>query len=356
MGSRIGDSLVSNLFNAVPYSKELAEEKEKVARLELRQGVLEILVERVEPNPDQPRKTFSDESITLLARSLERDGQQQPISVFMRGKGKYFLFDGERRWRAVKELGWETVQAIVIADPKSPDQLHRQALRANHHRENMNPLDLAEALVKEVASTGEVNEETVPKLLNTAVKRLIRNKNLEKLTEMVSANQEEQEQGLLLLEESSEITSEESHVLRSLLSLQLNPHSVNTNVIPSLRLFEDLKEKVRREGLGVHQAFALQRLSPKNLGKTEKQSQTLRQRVTKEVIAEKLSVTATRKRVGEELARHKDSEEPTLSQVARTVLAGIEKLNPGEMERDDLKALEASLKQKLKEVRAALKD
>ena len=355
MGSRVADNMVSNLFKGVPYSKELAEQKEKVAQLESKPGIWELPVEQIEPNPDQPRKTFTDQGITLLARSLERDQQQQPITVFTRGKGKYFLFDGERRWRAAQKLGWKTIQAIVVPDPQAPDALHRKALLANHHRENMNPLDLAEALIKESSTPGKVDEEEVPRLLNTAVKRLLRTKKLNQLTEMVAASREEQEEGLRELEDTGEITPEESHVLQVLLSLQLNPHSTNTNVMPSLRLFDDLKEAIRKRGLGVHHGFALQQLSANNLNLSEEQSLQVRQALTEMVIEQKLSVAQTRKRVKDELSKSAPQEEQLLGKQAQKALGQIQKMKVERMERTELEALEAALKQKLKEVRANLK-
>jgi ParB family chromosome partitioning protein len=355
MGTKIGGNLVSNLFQAVPYSKELAEEKEKVVQLESKQGIVEIPIQQIEPNPDQPRKTFSEESIRLLARSLERDGQQQPILVFVRGRNRYFIFEGERRTRAAQLLGWETIQAIVVRDPKDPDALHRKALLANHHRENLNPLDLAEALIKEIKALGALNSDSIPKILNTAVKRLIRNRSIEKLTALVEANQEEQKSVLATLQQAGELTEEECQVLSLLLSLQLNPHSVNTNVIPSLRLYDDLKEAIRK-GLGSHQAFALQKLSAKNLAVTEDLALVFRQQVTKEVIEEKLSVAATRARVASELAKHTQPEKPLMSTVTQKAIAVITGVKLNEMEKTELEAFEKALKEKLKEIRANLKN
>lgn len=196
--------------------------------------------------------------------------------------------------------------------------------------------------------------ETIPKLLNTALKRLIRNRSLEKLTALIEANQEEQESVLALLQQAGELTQEECQVLSVLLSLQLNPHSVNTNIIPSLRLSDDLKEAARK-GLGSHQAFALQKLSAKNLALSENIAFTIRQQVTKEVIEGKLSVAATRTRVACELAKHTQQENPQISTVAQKAIALVTGVKFEGMEKTELEAFEKALKEKLKQVRANLK-
>lgn len=68
-------------------------------------GVAKILVAHIEPDPDQPRKTFKAETIAELASSMEAHGLIQPITVRTTPTG-YIIHTGERRWRAAKLLGW----------------------------------------------------------------------------------------------------------------------------------------------------------------------------------------------------------------------------------------------------------
>ena len=79
--------------------------------------LVELPVASIVPNPNQPRKSFDEDSIAELAKSIEQVGLIQPLMVRMNGQG-YELIAGERRLRAVKSLGYETVSCIVCADMK----------------------------------------------------------------------------------------------------------------------------------------------------------------------------------------------------------------------------------------------
>jgi ParB family chromosome partitioning protein len=103
--------------------------------LKSQSGILEIPIAQICPNPSQPRQTFLEESVQSMAHSLLRDGQLQPI-ILIEQDEQYLLFDGERRWRGARELGWETLKSVII--PK-PEALHRQALLTSLHREDPQP-------------------------------------------------------------------------------------------------------------------------------------------------------------------------------------------------------------------------
>jgi ParB family chromosome partitioning protein len=387
MSRRVGDNLILNQFAEVSVHQELdraneqietltaeierlkrsgnkAAEEEKVLELQnslSTQGILKLPIESIEPNPAQPRKTFNEESLILLARSLEQDGQQQPILVFEKSAKQYFLFDGERRWRAAQKIDWETIDAIVVPVRQTqsldnPESMRRQAMLANHHRENLNPLDLAEALIQEIALTYEIEEDAIPKRLDAAIARLTRRKAIDRLSILTALDKKEQEAGLTRLIEEETIKEEEKGVIEFLLSMQLNPASVKANIFPALKLFDDLKDAIRSQGLGGHQAKILQQLSPKNLGVTDKQALKMRQQVTQVAIEKKLSVASTRAKVKEVLSNREDSEDAALGVEARKAIALVEKLKFDKMERADLKALETKLKEKLKQIRASLKE
>ncbi len=86
--------------------------------LKSQSGVLEIPIAQICPNPSQPRQTFLEESVGSMAHSLKRDGQLQPVILLEQGE-QYLLFDGERRWRGARELGWETLKSVIIPKPQA---------------------------------------------------------------------------------------------------------------------------------------------------------------------------------------------------------------------------------------------
>lgn len=105
--------------------------------------IVEIDLRDLHPNPDQPRKTFSEESLIELAASIERHGLIQPITVKRLDDGTYLLVAGERRFRAFERLGRPTIPAIVTTG-----DAEEIALIENIQREDLNPLEEAEALAR----------------------------------------------------------------------------------------------------------------------------------------------------------------------------------------------------------------
>jgi ParB family chromosome partitioning protein len=105
-------------------------------------GLLEIPVHGVSPNPKQPRTRFDDETIDSLAASIREVGILQPI-VVRRVAGRYELIAGERRLRAARKAGLATIPAVV-RDSDDADTL-REAIIENIHREDLGPIELAEA-------------------------------------------------------------------------------------------------------------------------------------------------------------------------------------------------------------------
>jgi len=105
-------------------------------------GPLEIPVERIDPNPEQPRRHFDAQEIERLADSIRRHGVLQPV-VVRRAGDRYELVVGERRWRASRAAGRETLPAVV-ADVEPRERLHL-ALVENVQRQDLNPIELAHA-------------------------------------------------------------------------------------------------------------------------------------------------------------------------------------------------------------------
>ena len=94
---------------------------------------------------DSIRKTFNEDSIKELVSSIERHGILQPITVEPRPEGTYALLIGERRFIAAKRAGMDVVPAIVMDEKLKPDESLEARLIENLHREDLDPLDEAEA-------------------------------------------------------------------------------------------------------------------------------------------------------------------------------------------------------------------
>jgi ParB family chromosome partitioning protein len=118
--------------------------------------LLEVAVEEIEPNPNQPRKAFSSKLLDELAASIRASGVIQPVIVRRQGSG-YQLVAGERRWRAARQVGLPRVPAIVreVTDAESLEL----ALVENLLREDLNPMEEAEAYDKLLARFGWTQEE-----------------------------------------------------------------------------------------------------------------------------------------------------------------------------------------------------
>lgn len=114
-----------------------------------------IPVDRVDPNPDQPRRRFDTAELERLAASIIQHGVLQPVVVRKVGE-RYELIVGERRWRASRAAGLESIPA-VIAD-MAPQERLEVAIVENVQRHDLNPLELANAY-KALSDTGVTQEE-----------------------------------------------------------------------------------------------------------------------------------------------------------------------------------------------------
>jgi ParB family chromosome partitioning protein len=119
-------------------------------------GVQEIATDAINPNPQQPRKDFDINALNELAGSLQKSGLIQPVVVRKAGLG-YQLIVGERRWRAAKIAGLTHIPAVVreVSDAESLEL----ALVENLLREDLNPIEEAEAYQRLLAEFGWTQEE-----------------------------------------------------------------------------------------------------------------------------------------------------------------------------------------------------
>ena len=134
----------------------------------------ECPVELIRPNPDQPRTEFDQAAIDSLSASIADAGLVQPLIVRPLSDGRYELIAGERRWRAAREAGLETVPALI----RNQDEGERlqTALIENMARENLNPVDEARACAALVEDLGLSKEELARRLgrSRAAISNLIR--------------------------------------------------------------------------------------------------------------------------------------------------------------------------------------
>jgi ParB family transcriptional regulator, chromosome partitioning protein len=299
-------------------------------QLKAQSGELAVAVDLIYPNPHQPRQTITTESIQTIARSLEKDGQITPLILIPQGE-RYLIWDGQRRWEAAKSLGWPALQAVTAP---MPQDLHRKALLTFIHHEDLNPLDKAEAIVKEVADSTGITVEEIPTVLSTVLRRLERGQQINQLTCLVAATPEAQQQGLQQLETSATETA----LLVSLLDLGLNPASVKANLLSMLALPTDLKQAIREQGLKGAHALALASLSAKTLKIAERQATKERLAATQAVIEQDLTVAKTRELVAQIKAKYLNPDSSESKEIA-VVIKGLERLSLDVMQATDLDQL-----------------
>ncbi|MDE5997000.1 MAG: ParB/RepB/Spo0J family partition protein [Muribaculaceae bacterium] len=119
-------------------------------------AISEINIDLISPNPDQPRRTFSDEGLEELAASIRELGIIQPLSLRDAADGKYQIIAGERRWRAAQRAGLLTVPAYVRT--ASDSEVTEMALIENIQREDLNAIEVALAF-KKLLDTYDLTQE-----------------------------------------------------------------------------------------------------------------------------------------------------------------------------------------------------
>lgn len=124
--------------------------------LENQEGILFLDINDIKPNSKQPRKNFPEDKIEELARSIETHGIIQPIMVRPSGEG-YEIVAGERRWRAARKAALKQVPCIIRELNEEQNML--LAIIENMQREDLNPMEEAEALNQMITTYGMTQEE-----------------------------------------------------------------------------------------------------------------------------------------------------------------------------------------------------
>ena len=150
----------------------------------------EVPIERIQPNPSQPRREFDDEALQELADSIREIGIVQPISLRSTGDGMYQIIAGERRWRAAALAGLSTVPAYIrTADD---EKMMQMALVENIQREDLNAIEIALAYEHLMSSTGMTQEKVSERVgkSRTAIANYLRLLKLPAQVQMALQNKE----------------------------------------------------------------------------------------------------------------------------------------------------------------------
>jgi ParB family chromosome partitioning protein len=140
----------------------------------------EIRLDRIEADPDQPRRTFDQAKLEELAASIEREGVLQPIAVrYDAERDIYVVIHGERRWRAANLAGLAVIPAVVRDVPVERRLV--QQLMENIVRDDLNAVDRAAALRALKSQLGDVPWETVAEAVGIRRSRLFQLLGTEKL-------------------------------------------------------------------------------------------------------------------------------------------------------------------------------
>ncbi len=123
---------------------------------------VEIAVSAITPNPRQPRRSFDEDALEELAESIRQVGLLQPVVVRAAGPGRYELIMGERRWRATQRAGLTEIGAIV--KQTQDNDLLRDALIENLHRQQLDPLEEAAAYQQLLDDFGATHEQLAQKI------------------------------------------------------------------------------------------------------------------------------------------------------------------------------------------------
>ena len=199
-------------------------------------SVVELPLDAVSANPDQPRKHFGAEELSQLTASIVAYGVLQPIVVRDMAMGRYQIVVGERRFRAAQQAGLETVPAIVRSfDDKSTQLL---ALVENLQRTDLNPLEETDALLELLAT---VLAKPVPDVVDT----------------LTALSNEDRGRG----RHSAVATEERAEIERIFAELgRFSVRSFVAHRLPLLALPEDVLSYVRQGQLDYTKATAVSRL------------------------------------------------------------------------------------------------
>lgn len=224
-------------FDDVPVAPAAPEVKLSQPAAEENSGVIRLKIRDIEPNPDQPRKTFDKAALEALASSIKEHGVIQPILVKPENGGVYIIIAGERRWRAAKLAGLKEIPCII--GEYTEKEIMEVALIENLQREDLNPIEESEGY-KKLMDTFALTQEEVSQRVGKSRSAVANALRLNQLSDTVKK-----------MVADGRISA--GHA-RAILSLEKE----------SDRLI--LAEKIEKDGLSVRQAEAAAAVIAKNRG------------------------------------------------------------------------------------------
>ncbi|MDJ0903554.1 MAG: ParB/RepB/Spo0J family partition protein [Xenococcus sp. MO_188.B8] len=259
-----------------------------------------ILLDKIEVNPNQPRKSFFD--IIEMRNLLLAQGQRQPIIlVQIPGRDKYTIFDGERRYRASQMLALKEIKAIFI--PYNPDTFELDVLITALNRKEINALDEAESIIKVIQRSLVLEPLEIANKLSSFISFLRRQKKLEYLSELAS-DFSKREYCCQHIEFRDEV---ETRICLDIVDLGRSPISVSGNNFPLLKLTEDLKVAIREYGLNDNIAMSLNLISPhskKLKGKiSDLDSLKIRKDLVAQILEQKLSIRSGKRLINQRISK-----------------------------------------------------
>ena len=140
-------------------SENITNQPTKETKVQSKQsGVTELDINKIYPNPNQPRKHFDEEALQELANSIKLHGIIQPIVVNKEDDDKYMIIAGERRWRASRIAGLNVVPVVI--KNYTEKQVKEVSLIENLQREDLNPIEAARA-IKQLMEEYNFTQEAV---------------------------------------------------------------------------------------------------------------------------------------------------------------------------------------------------
>lgn len=152
------ESLFALYDNEIEERPQTKNETPKKTTTQKNDGITEIEVSKLVPNPNQPRKHFDEEALQELASSIKLHGVIQPLVVNKENNDEYLIIAGERRWRASKIAGLEKVPVVV--KNYTEKQIKEISIIENLQREDLNPIEAARA-IKQLMEEYNLTQETV---------------------------------------------------------------------------------------------------------------------------------------------------------------------------------------------------
>ena len=198
-------------------------------------SINEIELDRIEPNPGQPRSIFEEESLEELAQSLRTYGVIQPIILKEKGDGHYLIIAGERRYRAAERIGLDKIPAYIKT--AEDENIAELALIENIQREDLNPIEEAHAYQRLLTEFRLSQEELARRVARSrsAIANSVRLLRLAEEVQAFIAN------GVLTMGQVRPLLALESKTLQSEAAEYIQEHELTARGVEALvkRLIKD---------------------------------------------------------------------------------------------------------------------